>query len=321
MSTKARKILKVLIPLLLGVVLIVWSYNRFNATQIQEIKTYFLKANYWIIALSVALILLSHFVRAYRWNFLLAPLGFKPKLLNNLMAVAIAYLMNVFIPKSGEVSRALVLDKYEHVAFEKAFGTIISERIIDLVFLFLFTAVALFVEFEALSKYLATIIKPSQILLSLTVLLLFGIGLLWLIFKVEMPLFLKLRRFLIGLKEGIFSVLKMSKKWAFLWYSFLIWALYFFSFWLALHALPETSAVSFGVALITFVVGSFAFAFTNSGFGSYPIFVAGILLVFQIPETVGVAFGWILWTSQIGTVLCLGIFALLALPIYNRKKV
>ena len=98
----------------------------------------------------------------------------------------------------------------------------------------------------------------------------------------------------------------------------LIWGLYLLSFMISMQALEETSNIEFGVILIAFVVGSFSFAFTNSGFGSYPLFVAGILAVFAVPETVGTAFGWIVWTSNIASIILFGGLSFIFLPFYNN---
>ena len=96
--------------------------------------------------------------------------------------------------------------------------------------------------------------------------------------------------------------------------------LYFLSFYTAFYALEETTGIAIGIVIITFVVGSFSFAFTNSGFGTYPFFVAAILAVFSVPETVGTAFGWIVWTSSIASIIFFGGLSLLILPFYNRSK-
>ena len=132
------KIVKIIIPLGLGAFLIWYIYNKFTPLQLKELTGHIKNANYWIIAASVGLSLLSHISRAHRWSFMLEPLGYKPKLANNFMAVSVAYLMNVFIPKSGEVSRGIVLDKYEKIPFSAGFGTIISERVVDLILLLVF---------------------------------------------------------------------------------------------------------------------------------------------------------------------------------------
>ncbi len=319
MNKSIIKFLKIAIPLGLGVFLIYYSYTRFTSQQLEEISFYFKKADYNIVALSVFLSLLSHLLRAYRWSFMLESLGYYPKILNNFMAVNVAYIMNIFIPKSGEVSRAVIINKYEDIPFDKAFGTIISERAIDVLILFGFTAIALLLQFDLLYAFLTDIIQPSKLYLVLGLLCLLVITF-FLFLKYSKSSFQqKLKQFYLGIKEGVFSILKMKKKKAFILYSFIIWGLYLLSFYTALHALEETSTISFAVIIITFVVGSFSFAFTNSGFGTYPFFIAGILSVFSIPETIGTAFGWIVWTSNIASIIFFGGLSLILLPFYNRN--
>ncbi len=319
MNKTLAKFLKIGLPLALGVFLIYYSYSKFTPQQLEEIKHYFGKADYRIVVLSVFLSLLSHISRAYRWNFMLEPLGYKPKLANNFMAVYVAYLMNIFIPKSGEVSRAVVINKYEDVPFDKAFGTIISERVIDVIMLFAFTAIALLLQFDKLYDYLTQLIKPSKILLGIGFLVIAGILFFVFLNYSKSSLQKKIKQFYLGLKDGVLSVQKMRKKKAFLLHTVIIWGLYLLSFYTATFALEETAFISFGTIIITFVVGSFAFAFTNSGFGSYPFFVAGILAVFGVAETAGTAFGWIVWTSNIASIILFGGLSFLLLPLYNRE--
>ncbi len=324
LNKTVTKFLKTGIPLGLGIFLIYYSYSKFTPQQLEEISFYFKKADYKIIALSVFFSLLSHVSRAYRWNFMLEPLGYKPKIPNNFMAVYVAYIMNLFIPKSGEISRAVIINKYEDVPFDKAFGTIISERVIDVIFLFGFTAVALMLQFDLLFKYLTDLIQPSKLYIAFGALFLLAF-IFFLFLKYSIPMGIgtklhqKITQFYLGLKEGVLSIIKMKKKGAFLLHTCIIWGLYLISFYTALLALEETSTITFGIIIIAFVVGSFSFAFTNSGFGSYPFFVAGILAVFSIPETVGTAFGWIVWTSNIASIIFFGGLSLLLLPFYNRE--
>lgn len=309
-----------MLPLGLGVYLIWHIYNSFTPEQLSETKKYFSDANYSIVFLSVIFSVLSHVSRSYRWNFMLDSLGYHPKLANNFMAISVAYLMNIFIPKSGEVSRGIILDKYEGVPFEKGFGTIISERIVDLIFLLAFTIIALILKFDVLSKYLSENIPTSTVYILLVGMVTFSILMLLFLKYSKSKTNLKLRSFVFGLKEGILSILKMNKKGAFLFHTFIIWGLYLLSFYTALYALPATSHISFGTIIIAFVVGSFTFAFTNSGFGTYPAALAGILAMFGVTKTVGVAFGWIVWTSNIASLVFFGCLSLFLLPIYNREK-
>ena len=304
----------------LGVFLIYYSYTKFTPEQLDEISFYFKKADYTFIVLSVFLSLVSHIIRAVRWNLLLAPIGYKPSVLNNFMAISVAYLMNMFIPKSGEISRGIVLDKYEKVPFDKGFGTIISERVVDLVFLMAFTALALFLEFDSLYGFLTEIINPSKLIFAFLGLIVLGIIFFLFLKYSKSKLTQKLREFLLGLKDGVFSIFNMEKKFSFIFQTFLIWGLYLLSFYTAMLALDDTASIPIGTIIIAFVVGSFSFAFTNSGFGSYPFFVAAILAVFGIPETAGTAFGWIVWTSNISSIILFGGLSFLFLPIYNKGK-
>ncbi|QIE59573.1 flippase-like domain-containing protein [Rasiella rasia] len=320
MNKSVSKFLSIALPLALGVFLIWYIFNKFSAEQLDELVFHFKSANYGYVILSVVLSVLSHFIRAYRWNFLLQPLGYFPKLANNFMAVSVAYLMNLFIPKSGEVSRALVLTKYEDVPFDKGFGTVISERIIDLVLLLFFIGLSLALQFDVLYAYLVEVVPVKKLLLILgaaVLLLLVFIGFLK---YSKSKLSVKINTLISGLKEGILSIAHMKKKGQFIFWSVTIWILYLASFYVATQALDATSNISLGIIITTFVVGSFTFGFTNSGFGTYPAAIMGILLIFGIAETVGTALGWIVWTSHMIYIIASGGISFLALPFYNRHK-
>lgn len=320
MKKKFINFLKIALPLLLGIFLIWYSYNKFTPEQILEIKNQFKEANYGFVALSVFFGILSNLSRAYRWNYMLAPLGYKPKFSNNIMAVYITYLMNLFIPRSGEISRALVVNKYENVPFDKAFGTIISERVADFIILLLFIATTLLLQYQLITDYLLESIDLFKIYILIGV----AVPIVFLFFyflkKSNSTLSMKIKTFLLGLKEGILSIFKMEKKWAFIGHTVFIWAMYVIMFYLMIFALDETSQISFAAIITAFVVGSITIAFTNGGFGSYPFFIAGILLLFGVPETAGTAFGWLVWTSQTVMVIILGGLSFLLLPVLNKAK-
>lgn len=320
MNRKLSKFLQIAIPLGLGIFLVWYIYQSFSPEQLEETKHYFSDANYGFIIFAVILSALSHLSRSYRWSFMLEPLGYRPKLANSFMAVSVAYLMNIFIPKSGEVSRAVILDKYEKVPFEKGFGTIISERIVDLLFLLFYTALALAIKFDVLYEYTLERIPPSFLYIGIVATLVVAIGIPLYIKFSKSNINKKIKIFIFGLKEGVFSIIKMRRKAAFLLHTVIIWSLYLLSFYTALHALPDTANISFGTIIITFVVGSFTFAFTNSGFGTYPAAIAGVLAIFGIAKTVGIAFGWIIWISNISSIVIFGVLSLFLLPLYNRKS-
>ena len=113
----------------------------------------FEKADYKWRVIGLLFGLLSHISRAYRWLFMLEPLGYKIKFGNSVMAVFAAYLINFTIPRAGEVARASILTNYEKVPFEKGFGTIVSERIADLILMAGIIFITLFLQFDFIYSF------------------------------------------------------------------------------------------------------------------------------------------------------------------------
>ena len=315
-----KKVLKLTLPLAVGVFLCGYAYSQFTEEQLSQVKTTFLSANYYYIGFSVFLGFLSDFSRAIRWEFLLRPLGYRTSLLHRTMAVFIGYLVNVTIPRSGEVSRALLVSNYDEVPIEQSLGTIISERVIDMLLLLLFTAVAFVLQFEVISTFLLSKIPFQKLLWLLIGGGLLFVVLLYFIYNSQNKLFIKLKNFLNGIKEGVLSVLKIRHKLLFLLHTLFIWAMYFLMFYIPFFALPETANISLPNVLTAFVVGSFAMTFTNAGFGSYPFFIAEVLLLFGVATPIGTAFGWLVWSSQFAMTLILGGLSFVLLPLITKNK-
>jgi glycosyltransferase 2 family protein len=314
------KWLSILLPVFLGIFLTIYSYNQFTEAQIIEIKSYFKNANYTIVMLAIFLAFIGNAVRAYRWKFMIEHLGYHSSFANNFMAVNIGYLLNLAIPKSGEISRALTLKKYNNIPFDKSFGTIVAERIIDLVVLVFMMFLAVVLQFNVVKTFILDKI-PVKTLLSFS-----SIGLLLFILFILIYKYSKLKIIILfkqkisGLKEGVLSIFHMKTKWEYFFYTFVIWGSYLVMFYVAIFVIPETSHLSFGAVITAFVVGSIAVAFTNSGFGSYPFLISKVLVFYVVNETAGNAFGWIIWTSQMFLVLFLGLISFLLLPIFNKAK-
>lgn len=283
-------------------------------------KSYFVNANYTFIFIALIFGFISHASRAYRWKFMLEHMGYNSPFKNNFMAVWIAYFMNMTIPRSGEVSRALVLKKYEDIPFDKAFGSIIAERVVDFIILLLFIATAVLLQFDVLKTFLLKTIPIEKLILYGIIAFTVSIGaiLLFVYSKSKWILMIKVK--ISGLTEGVLSVWRMNKKWPFLFHTAIIWICYVLTFYSAIFALEETSDISFGVVVTAFVIGSLAITFSNGGFGVFPVVIAGILALYGIPKEAGIAFGWIIWTSQTVQIIVLGGLSFLLLPILNRKK-
>ncbi|MBD3581795.1 lysylphosphatidylglycerol synthase transmembrane domain-containing protein [Flavobacterium selenitireducens] len=318
MKQPISKFLSIVLPIALGIYLIVYTYNGFTPEQIDEIRSYFRDAEYSYIVIGALIAVLGNVSRAWRWKYPLEQMGYKSSFLNNFLAINICYLLNLAVPKSGEVSRAVILKKYEDIPFDKGFGSIVAERLLDVLILFGFMLLAFFLQFDVVKAFVLDQIPLNKLLLFGGIG--FGIGMifLWIYMYSKSKYVLLLKEKISGLKEGVFSILKMEKKWLFLAHTMLIWASYLLTFYVTMHVFPQTSGLSFGAAISAFVVGSIAIAFTNSGFGSYPFLISQILVFYAVEKTVGNAFGWIVWTSQMLVVVIFGFASFILLPILNR---
>ena len=320
MKKKISKWLTILLPLLLGVVLIVYSYQKYSADEINQIKQYFNEANYFVIGASLFISVLGSASRAYRWKFSLEHMGYKSSFANNFMAVSIGYLMNMTIPRSGEFSRALVLKKYDNIPFDKGFGTIVAERIVDSVILLFLTSLALLLQFDIVKAFVLDKISVEKVVWVLVLGILSLLVFVIIYFYSRSNIITSLKNKISGLKEGLLSIFQMEKRWPFILHTIAIWGSFVLMFYISIFALPETSGMSFGAVLTSFIVGSIAIAVTSSGFGTYPVLVANILLFYNIDEAAGIAFGWIVWSSQIILVILSGAISFLLLPVFNRIK-
>ena len=311
-----KKVLKIILPLILGGFLVWYSLSKVS---IDTLLKYFQNANYWWIALGLFFGILSHLSRAYRWKYLLEPMGYKPDFGNSTMAVLIAYLVNYAVPRAGEVSRAAVMANYEDIPFEKGFGTIVAERIADLLMMLGIIVITLFVQFDFIYQLLTKNFDPIKIGI-----LLVGLVIAFIVFtryvkKAQFGLGLKIKNFIVGLIEGATSIFKMKNKWAFIFHTVFIWLMYVAMFWATIPAINNLH-VPFGAVLIGFIAGGFSIAATNGGIGLYPVAVAGAFALFAIPDEPANAFGWIMWTAQTLMIIIFGGLAFVLLPVYNKNK-
>jgi uncharacterized protein (TIRG00374 family) len=117
-----------------GIVFTVLALHKVDLTKMREALQ---QANYWYVGLATVICFVSHYFRTLRWRYLLKPLGRfgTGRLFSALM---IGYMGNVLLPGHlGEVLRAYALGKKGDISASAAFATIVTERIIDVLFLIL----------------------------------------------------------------------------------------------------------------------------------------------------------------------------------------
>lgn len=319
MNKKLKKSIFTILPIALGVFLIWYYLNQFTSDQIDQIIYDLKNANYSWIFLSLLFGALSHLSRAYRWHFMLEPLGYKPKFHNSVMAVLVAYLLNLVVPRSGEIGRAATMTKYENIPFEKGFGTIVAERVSDIIMLLIIFGTVFFLQTDLIVAYFSNS-NPTRKIIILGILAIALLIAVRILKHSKNPILLKIKNFIKGLIEGMGSIFRMKKKWAFIFHTIFIWVMYILMFWVVTFTIPETSNLSFEAVLVGFIAGAVAMSITNGGFGAYPIFVFQALLLYGINKESGTSFGLLMWASQTLMVLAFGGLSFLLLPIINKEK-
>lgn len=336
LNKSLRSVLQLLFSLGLGIFLIWWGVKGLSPEQQTEVLTAFKTTSYGWIILSMCLGMLSHVSRAIRSQMLLEPITKRPSFGNSLTALMVGYLGNLAFPRLGEVLRCGTLARYEGIPFEKAFGTVLAERVLDLVMLGLLVLTTLLLESATIGSFFMTnVATPFQEKLSnalpenpilsalilVTGLVIFGALLFWLnrTFK-KSALYQKIKGVVTGIWDGLLSVKNVSNLPLFITHTFFIWLMYFAMIYCCFFAMEATQQLSPSVGLVVLTMGTFAIIATQGGIGAYPLIVAAVLVLYQVEYNLGYAFGWVAWTGQTALVLIAGFASLIAIPLINKSS-
>ncbi|RYG06555.1 MAG: flippase-like domain-containing protein [Chitinophagaceae bacterium] len=333
MKKKLQSLVQYIFFLGFGVFLVWWSLRKIDANDWTDIKKSFENANYWLVVPVIITLLLSHLSRAMRWKILMEPLGYKPKLSNTYMAVLIGYMANLALPRLGEVLKCTILARYEKVPADKLIGTIVAERAFDVICLLIIIAITVVVQVDLIGEYISNLLgsivksktssfSTGKLFLVLGILLVL-IAATWFIFKKlsHLGFIKKIKVIMTGIWSGVISVRYLKNKKWFIFHSIFIWVMFLVSVQIGLWALKETSGYGIKEALSVLSTGSIAMIIpTPGGIGVYPIFVQQTLLLYGLKESIGFAFGSLMWGVQFFQMLMSGFVALLLLPYLNKKS-
>ncbi|MCB0501346.1 MAG: flippase-like domain-containing protein [Bacteroidetes bacterium] len=286
------------------------------------IKEAFKKTNYWWIFLSIVIALTSHWSRAVRWQMLFEPLGYKPKIGNAFGAVLVMYMANLAFPRLGEVLRCSILARYEKIPIQKSLGTMITERAIDVICLLGVVGLCLILQRQIFIEFYNSfmpeggnskfIILGGLAVAGLIALLLYKTG--------KLPFAAQIGNLVKGLWSGIISIKDLKRPGVFIMHTAFIWVQYYLMIAVCLKALPETSSVTFLAGFPMLFFGGIAMVAVQGGLGLYPYFISKILVMYGVAETVGYAFGWVIWSGQTALVIVAGLIAYFLLIAFNKDK-
>jgi len=308
----------------LGGLLIWWQYGKLTAEDKSQIMVAFsqVRSRVWLIAPILIIGFLSHYFRALRWKLLLEPVNLKPRTANVTFAVLVGYLVNLLVPRMGEVARCSVLARYEDEPVDKIVGTMVAERSFDLLCLILVSILTYVLQLKIANAYVADQLSRLHISGAVIAIVVFFIILFiaLIIFLYKKYKATRLGAIIKGLGDGVASIFRMKKRGAFLIYTFLIWFCYLSLIVIGFKAIDATRHLSWLAGLAMLVFGSLGMIVTPGGIGAYPIAIQGVLVnVYYINKNFALAFGWISWMVQTLIILLLGLLSLLLLPIYNAR--
>lgn len=282
----------------------------------------------WLL-LMAGIFMLGQVIRAERWRMLMVPTGYKVTFYHSFLSLMIGYLVNLVIPRGGEVSRCYNLYKLDRSPVETSFGTVVVERIVDLLCLVLLVALSFAVESEKLFAFISTLPvqasgltgKLAIVGIAFLIIVLGVFGLYW-YSKRNQKLGSFLKRTLDGFKQGLAAVFKLEKKFLFIVYSAVIWALYFLMSYCVVMAFKETSVLGISAVLSLFAIGAIAMAVPlPGGAGSYHTLVpAGLVFLYAVPQSDAVAFTFVFHAWQTLIMIVAGAIALVVTSWIVKKK-
>jgi glycosyltransferase 2 family protein len=333
MKKRIITIAKYLFFLGLGIFLVWWSIKDLNNEQESQIKSALRQANYLLFIPVFFILILSHFIRSLRWRLLIEPLGYKPKINNTFFAVMIGYLANQAVPRLGEVLKCTVLTRYEKIPADKLIGTIILERIIDVLSLLIVFITTLAIQPDIYSQLIDAFFnsKPGEEEKKISGYLIAAVILgviiittaIWLYVKKKKPadIILVIKKIIKSIIEGVSSVQHLKKRGLFIFYTISIWFLYLAGGYIGFYAIQETQHYGVKESFSILSAGSVGMIATPGGIGAYPFLIEKTMMLYGLQQGFALAFGWLLWLAQTGVILIGGLFSFTAIPYFNKKKI
>ncbi len=332
MKQRIFQIIRFLVFLFTALFLLYLAFRGIDLNQVWEDVKH---ARYAWLLITIPAGILSHIFRAWRWNLLIEPLGYKPRLINTFYAVMSGYLANLALPRLGEVVRCGSLAKTDKVPFDALLGTVIIERVVDMIILLILLVITFLIKVGFFGKFFIThVFRPLGVKFSAmtrhpqTIIFILGIIFILILltglFRKQLKNIVFIKKifdFFRGIVDGINTIGNLKNKPLFLLSSFLIWLMYFVTAWLILYMLPETSSLTAVDGLFLLVVGSMGMVIpVQGGIGAYHWIVSMALTLYGISRETGLALATLAHESQTLLILVVGGFSMIMVALQRNKK-
>jgi uncharacterized protein (TIRG00374 family) len=321
MNSRLRALLQYVVMILLTVVLLWLSLRGLTVAEGEDKFDYIWSlwqaaSKSWLLGM-VVVAFVSHFLRAERWRMLLTPTNNRGTLMNSFYSLMVGYLVNLAIPRGGEISRCYNLMKLEKTPVEISFGTVVVERIVDVLCLVLVIAISFAVEWEKLVTFINSLGigsgNDSTLEIPVWLVVSAGVGILLVVALYLLRKHPRLKKVIEGFRAGLLSVFRMQNKWLFIFYSVAIWFLYFMMSYCVVMAFDNTRDLGMSAVLTLFALGAIAMAAPlPGGTGSYHTIVPlGLVMLYHLPQPEAIAFVFIFHAWQTLTMIAGGVVSLI----------
>ncbi|MBR0453998.1 MAG: flippase-like domain-containing protein [Bacteroidales bacterium] len=277
---RIKKILQWLLPLVLGIFLF-WLV--FRKMDFEAMKAIFAEGLRWEwIGVYVLLFLLPMIIRGLRWQQLLDEVTPGVRVGNTILSVFVAYGANLLFPRIGEVARCALLKQYDGSSFSKSLGTVVTERVFDIICLALMALAAILLQLDVFRQFFVE--NPSSaekivaILTSwklwLAVLLFVFLAIFAFKYLKTKTVYKKVQQTLKQLWEGMLSVRHLKHPCLFIFYTIAIWVFYFLSFYVGKYFFHVPLELSMLAMFTAHIMGSFGIvAPVQGGIGAWHFMV------------------------------------------------
>ena len=325
-----KNFLKYTISLAIACGLLWYVYKDLNlAAMVAKLGS----VNYFWVFLSLIIALSSHVVRAYRWNLLLSPLGYQLSTFRIFLAIMVGYFVNLLLPRMGEISRCGILKRTDDVPITTSLGTVVAERIIDVISVLFVVGLTLLLEFQQLKEFFfGFVVSTFDNFNFLNLLLVLGIiGMITLVIALlvwarreklgQHGLFQKIKTFAQEMLKGLTSTRRLKNRTGFWVSTVVLWILYYLMSYTMFFTLSETSHLGLLAGLSVLTMGSLGMAApVQGGIGTFHVLVSGVLVLYGVSEPDGVLFATLTHGIQtLSFVIFGGISFVISLLISRRK--
>ena len=327
MKKLIKKTLKIILPLVLSGFILYWVYRDFDFARVKEVLLHGMNWGWMLFSLVFGV--MSHVFRGWRWKQTLEPLEAYPKTGDCVDAVFVSYATNLVIPRLGEVSRCGILSRYDNVSFSKSLGTVVTERLVDTLCMLIITGLTFLVQmpifmtfFEQTGTKIPTLMHLfTSVWFYIVLLCIVGVVVLLYYLMRALSFFERVRGIVLNVWSGVTSLRDVKNVPLFILYTILIWACYFFHFYITFYCFSFTSHLSFLAALVMFVGGTFAVIVpTPNGAGPWHFAVITMMMLYGVDATDAGIFALIVHSIQTLLVVVLGVWGWLHLSWSNRAK-